>query len=129
MTRALLCALLLLTACQKKDPEGTVTLKGDAGKLGMFGAETVVSGDFSPLRVPEAGRYQFLMFTPAKFEEKQGCVTEMTLRKHGSADVLRTGTLAPGASFPAWDLEAGLYTVSLNARSGACPYNLVISQQ
>ncbi len=47
MTRALLCALLLLTACQKKDPEGTIQPEADGGLM----LREVKAGDSAPFRL------------------------------------------------------------------------------
>ena len=110
MTRALLCALLLLTACQKNAPEGGLAYEG------AFSLTDVEQGDTRPFELPAGARELFVVSEP-------GCAFEVTIKQWKGEAVARingSGTERYMLQVP----ERGWYYASGEAGPGPCPTSL-----
>jgi len=130
---AALC-LFALTACQTKDPAGTLTLKPSAlSKTPTLELNNVGRGESRPIRLP-AGDYSFLLTAP----EDMALLTYMDCE--GKIDLLPYGqqqgrTIFEKGRMPLFEtrrinaLASGLYILKVESSEPYCTPEILIQAQ
>lgn len=125
MTRLFLCGLLLLTACQKKDPEGTIAPDGD----GNVHLAVVKQGDSAPFRLPSGDLEVTLMRADEapEIEVMNSCEPNLQLVKYeggSERSVPITGTAFSVARMNA--VQPDVYFLRLQAKHNFCEFRVNI---
>lgn len=129
MKRLALACLLLLTACQKKDPEGTVQLERDtSGKLSHMFSDVIANGELPPIRF-KSGMYKILSVPEGALNEVGDCLSTMTLKRFGSTEVINQAQVGFIVPNPTWNVASdGVYVISFVPEKRACKYSLIVKE-
>lgn len=116
MKRLAFACLLLLTACQKKDPEGTIQ-PTKAGGLVFSGLR---DGDSVPFRL--LGGDTTFTLTPDGDSNTEGCASELDLIPYGQQTGQRIAVTKAFRTARMNGVQAGVYFIRMKSNVDGCRY-------
>lgn len=120
MRHVLLCALLLLTACQKQDPEGTIQPNAQGHTI----LDDLAPGDSPPFRLAGGDMESTILpaqSVPRSLEDKCRPTVQLMKYREEKGRELTIGDTGIGGE-RINGLDAGVYSLRITAENASCLY-------